>query len=36
VFDGLGLYALIEMILFIVVLVLGFVYAWKKEAFTWD
>lgn len=36
VFDGLGLYALIEMILFIVVLVLGFVYAWRKKAFDWD
>ena len=36
VFDGLGLYALIEMMLFIAVLVLGFIYAWRKEAFTWD
>jgi NADH-quinone oxidoreductase subunit A len=36
VFDGLGLYALIEMILFIVMLALGFVYAWKKQAFVWD
>ncbi|HTG00411.1 MAG TPA: NADH-quinone oxidoreductase subunit A [Nitrospirota bacterium] len=36
VFNGLGLYALIEMILFIVMLALGFVYAWKKQAFVWD
>ena len=36
VFDGLGLYALVEMMLFIAVLVLGLIYAWKKEAFVWD
>jgi NADH-quinone oxidoreductase subunit A len=36
VFDGLGLFALVEMMLFIAVLVLGFIYAWKKEAFVWD
>ncbi|MEK6700452.1 MAG: NADH-quinone oxidoreductase subunit A [Nitrospirota bacterium] len=36
VFDGLGLYALVEMMLFMAVLVLGFIYAWKKEAFVWD
>lgn len=36
VFDGLGLHALVAMMLFIAVLVIGFVYAWKKEAFVWD
>lgn len=36
VYDKIGLYALIEMLLFIVVLVVGYVYAWKKEAFVWD
>lgn len=36
VFDRLGLYAFIEMIIFIVILFVGYVYAWKKEAFKWD
>ncbi len=36
VYDKIGIYALIEMMLFIVVLVIGYVYAWKKEAFEWD
>jgi NADH-quinone oxidoreductase subunit A len=35
VFDKIGLYALIEMLLFIVILLVGYIYAWKKEAFTW-
>ena len=35
VFDSIGLYALVEMLLFIVVLLIGYVYAWKKEAFKW-
>lgn len=36
VFDKIGLYAFIEMIIFIVILVAGYIYAWKKEAFKWD
>lgn len=36
VFDKIGLYAFIEMIIFIVILVAGYLYAWKKEAFKWD
>ena len=36
VFDRIGLYAFIEMIIFIVILFVGYVYAWKKEAFKWD
>lgn len=36
VYDKIGLYALIEMLLFIAVLIIGYVYAWKKEAFEWD
>lgn len=36
VYDKIGIYALIEMMLFIAVLVVGYVYAWKKEAFDWD
>ena len=36
VFDKIGLYAFIEMIIFIVILLVGYIYAWKKEAFIWD
>jgi NADH-quinone oxidoreductase subunit A len=36
VFDKVGMYAFIEMILFIVILLVGYIYAWKKKAFTWD
>jgi len=36
VFDKIGLYAFIEMVIFIVILFVGFIYAWKKEAFKWD
>ncbi len=35
VFDSIGLYAVIEMMLFIAMLLIGYVYAWKKEAFNW-
>jgi NADH-quinone oxidoreductase subunit A len=36
VFDKIGLYAFIEMIIFIVILLAGYLYAWRKEAFVWD
>jgi NADH-quinone oxidoreductase subunit A len=36
VFDKIGLYALIEMVIFIVILFVGYVYAWRREAFKWD
>lgn len=36
VFDQIGLFALIEMLLFIAILVVGYVYAWKKDAFRWN
>lgn len=36
VYGKIGLYALVEMILFIVVLAIGYIYAWRKEAFRWD
>ncbi len=36
VFDKIGLYAFIEMMIFIVILLVGYLYAWKREAFTWD
>ncbi len=36
VYDKIGLYALVEMILFILILVVGYIYAWRKEAFNWN
>ena len=36
VFDGLGLFGLIEMGMFIGLLMLGFVYVWKKGALEWE
>lgn len=36
VFDSIGLYAFIEMLIFIVILFVGYLYAWRKDAFTWD
>jgi NADH-quinone oxidoreductase subunit A len=33
VFDSLGLFGLVEMLLFIVLLAIGYIYAWKKKAF---
>jgi NADH-quinone oxidoreductase subunit A len=36
VFRQLGLFGLIEMMIFIVVLLVGYVYAWKKGALEWE
>jgi NADH-quinone oxidoreductase subunit A len=36
VFDKIGLYAFVEMMIFIFILLVGYVYAWKKDAFSWD
>jgi NADH-quinone oxidoreductase subunit A len=36
VFDKIGIYAFIEMVIFIVILLIGYLYAWKKDAFVWD
>jgi NADH-quinone oxidoreductase subunit A len=36
VFKQIGLYALVEMVLFIAILVVGYVYAWKKGALEWE
>jgi NADH-quinone oxidoreductase subunit A len=35
-FDQLGLFALIEMAIFIGFLLVGFGYAWKKRALEWE
>ena len=34
-FDHLGLFALVEMLFFIFLLLVGYVYAWKKGALEW-
>ena len=36
VFRQLGLFGLIEMVIFIVILLVGYVYAWKKGALEWE
>ena len=36
VFKQLGLFGLIEMFLFIAILLVGYVYAWKKGALEWE
>lgn len=36
VFNQLGLFGLVEMLLFIVILLVGYFYAWKKGALEWD
>lgn len=32
----LGLFGIIEMVVFIAILLIGYVYAWRKGAFEWD
>ena len=34
-FKQLGLFALIEMFIFLLILIIGLAYAWKKGALTW-
>ena len=36
VFRQLGVFGLIEMFIFILILLIGYVYAWKKGALEWD
>ncbi|MFZ5908899.1 MAG: NADH-quinone oxidoreductase subunit A [Chloroflexota bacterium] len=36
VFRRLGLFGLIEMVIFIVILLVGYFYAWKKGALEWE
>jgi NADH-quinone oxidoreductase subunit A len=36
VLDKIGLYAFVEMVVFIVILLVGYIFAWKKGAFVWD
>lgn len=34
--NALGLFALVEMAIFIIILLVGYVYAWKKGALEWE
>jgi NADH-quinone oxidoreductase subunit A len=34
-FKGLGFFGLVEMLIFIFILVIGLVYAWKKKVLEW-
>ncbi len=36
VFKQLGLFGLVEMFIFIAILLVGYVYAWKKGALEWE
>jgi NADH-quinone oxidoreductase subunit A len=36
VFRQLGIFGLIEMLIFIVILLVGYVYAWKSGALEWE
>ncbi|HKG55462.1 MAG TPA: NADH-quinone oxidoreductase subunit A [Anaerolineales bacterium] len=36
VFRQLGIFGLVEMIIFIIILLVGYVYAWKKGALEWE
>lgn len=35
-FDRLGIVGIVEMALFILILLVGYIYAWKKGALEWD
>ena len=35
-FRELGLFGLVEMLVFVVILLVGFVYVWKRGALEWD
>jgi NADH-quinone oxidoreductase subunit A len=32
----LGLFGLIELLIFLVILMVGYIYVWRKGAFTWE
>ncbi|MCI3921398.1 NADH-quinone oxidoreductase subunit A [Paenibacillus sp. TRM 82003] len=34
-FDSLGLFAVVEMLIFVSLLVIGLIYAWKKKVLKW-
>jgi NADH-quinone oxidoreductase subunit A len=34
-FNRLGLFGLVEMLIFLVILVVGYFYVWKRKALDW-
>jgi len=36
VLDQIGLFGFVEMVLFLMVLLVGYIYAWKKGALEWE
>jgi NADH-quinone oxidoreductase subunit A len=34
-FNQLGLFGLVEMLIFLVILVVGYFYVWKRKALDW-
>lgn len=36
VFKKLGIFGLVEMLIFIAILLVGYIYAWKKGALEWE
>ena len=34
-YDNLGLFALVEMLIFVIMLLIGLAYAWKKKVLQW-
>lgn len=35
-FDQIGLFGLVEMVIFILLFIVGYIYAWRKQALEWD
>jgi NADH-quinone oxidoreductase subunit A len=35
-YNQIGLYGFVEMVLFIIILLVGYFYAWKKGALEWE
>src|SRR5215212_3399307 len=35
IYDSLGVYGFVEMVVFVLILAVGLIYAWKKGALTW-
>ncbi|MBL4775830.1 MAG: NADH-quinone oxidoreductase subunit A, partial [Mariprofundus sp.] len=36
VLDEIGLFGFVEMVLFLIILLVGYIYAWKKGALQWE
>jgi len=36
VLDQIGLFGFVEMVMFLVILLVGYIYAWKKGALQWE